>query len=112
MPMALVPAIIGLVGSLVGTVGGALSKGGQQDPRNKEQKAVAASQAADFSRLDAFGSTLDPLSLGARPGQQQPRQSGLAGGGVDFSPPVSLSPNSGKPLGGLAMGQQNPFGMR
>lgn len=114
MPMAAIPAVIGLVASIVGTVGTAMSKGGgESQQRSKQGQAVADSQLADFNRLDAFGGTLDPLSLGARPGQAGAgKASGLAGGGVDFSPPVPLSPSSNQTLGGLQMQQQNPFGMR
>lgn len=106
MPVAAIPAIIGVVGSIIGSVAG--GGGGPKDTRTPDQKRVAGSLEGDFEQLDGFSQNFNPFNLGATPGDVQGQQQGkqLAGGGVDFLPQI---PGVGQPPG-RGGGNRNTLG--
>ena len=90
MPLALIPALIGVVTSIVG----AATKGdGKKDLRTQEQKEVGASVAQDFNALDAYGGTLDPLNIDTAVNKYS---SGAVGGGVGM-PQNPMTGGMGRP---------------
>lgn len=108
MPPAIIAAVIGVVGSIVG----GLASKKTTDVRSKEQKAVAGNLESYFTDnpLDGYQSNFSPLDIGS--GIQQYKPGGGAAQNIDFNPGLALGGGgmgSPSPLGNVA--SSNPFSL-